>query len=93
MNDTLTEALKEHRELIEKNETAIKNQKDSLLDLEKAMTESFEAANKMTNKVDQLEEEVNKILKMLGEMQVREYNLSMALKLYLLSYRLILEAK
>ncbi len=71
--DLLAEALKEHRELIEKNEAAVKNQNESLSDLEKAMTESFEVANKMTSKVDQLEEEINKILKTLGEMQVRKW--------------------
>ncbi len=58
--------------MIEKNETSIKVQNESLADLEKAMTESFEAANKMTEKIGNLEEEVNKIFKTLGEMQVRK---------------------
>ena len=70
LNDTLNEVLKEQRALIDKNEASIQVQNESLSDLEKAMTDSFEAASKMTDKVGKLEEEVNKILKMLGEMQV-----------------------
>lgn len=72
LDATLTEAMKEQSDMIEKNETSLKVHGESLSELEKAVTESFEAANKVTDKVGNLEAEVNKIQKLLGEMQVRK---------------------
>lgn len=71
LNDALSEALKGHTDLIQKNESTILAQKESLTKLEKSLSQSSETADKMSGKVEWLEEEVNKILKLIDEMQVR----------------------
>lgn len=74
MNETLSKALKEHRDLIEKNESTILAQKESLENLERSLSDSTHAADKMSGKMEWLEEEVNKILKTLDETQARIYS-------------------
>lgn len=67
--DAVSAVLKEQRELIEKNESLLMAQNESLLGVEKSMSESADAVNTMNDRVDTLEEELNKILAMTGEMQ------------------------
>ena len=71
LNEALSDALKDHDTLIQKNESSILAQKESLLKLEKDLSESSVAADKMTGKVEWLEEELNKLNKLQDEMKVR----------------------
>lgn len=70
LNAALSDALGDHRNLIEQNAASIKAQSESIKELEKSFSESSEEMTKFSGKVDGIEEEVNRILKMLGEMQV-----------------------
>lgn len=67
MSDDVTDALKDQ---IERNESSIKAQNESLAELEKSLSKTSDSANKMSGKMEYLEEEVTKVLNTLGEMQV-----------------------
>lgn len=68
--EAVSSVLKEQSELIGKNESLLIAQRDSLLEMEKSMSESADSVKKLSDRVDNLEEEVNKILALTGEMQV-----------------------
>lgn len=70
ISDDVSAALKEHSELIKKNEELIKSQGETISGLEKSMSDSSDAVNKLVGKVDGLQEEVNKILSLIREIQV-----------------------
>lgn len=66
--------MKEQSELIEKNGSLLKAQSETLSEVEKSMSESSDALNKLTGRVDHMEEEVNKIVVVTGEMKVTAIN-------------------
>lgn len=67
--EAMSSVLKEQRELIEENKSLLMAQSNNLSEVERSMSESTDAFNKLTGRVSTLEEEVNKILAMTGEMQ------------------------